>query len=147
MSSLTTWNRLEPASRPTDVTLGLEARIHDPLWLLGRQWQMREFAGQDAGSPVSVSVAIDAYELTRYFGSGVPPDGVAAGRPLNNRTTPLESLAEREPRGRLSWRLAADAGTHFERCLERHQVGKHAGAYRRELRAHDWTDAWSSDRR
>jgi hypothetical protein len=49
---------------------------------------------------------------------------------LNNRTMPLESLAEREPRGRLSWRLAADAGAQFERCLDRHQVGKHAGAYR-----------------
>jgi hypothetical protein len=130
MPSVTTWNRLEPASRPTDVTVGLEARIHDPLWLLGRQWQMQEFAGQDAGSPVSASIAIDAFELTRYFGSGVPPDGVASGRTLNNRTTPLESLAEREPRGRLSWRLAADAGAQFERCLDRHQVGKHASAYR-----------------
>ena len=60
MPSVTTWNRLEPASRPTDVTVGLEARIHDPLWLLGRQWQMQEFAGQDAGSPVSASIAIDA---------------------------------------------------------------------------------------
>jgi hypothetical protein len=130
MPSVTIWNRLEPASRPADVSAGLEARLYDPLWLLGRQWQMREFAGQDAGSPVTVTLAVDAYELTRYFGGGVAPDGVMAGTALNNRAVPLEALAEREPRARLRWRLAADAGAHFERCLDRHQVVEHAAAFR-----------------
>jgi hypothetical protein len=130
MPSVTIWNRLEPASRPTDISIGLEARIHDPLWLLGRQWQMQEFAGQDAGSPVSAAIAVDAYELTRYFGAGVAPDGVMGGKPLNNRTMPLEALAEREPPAALPWRLAADAGIHFERCLDRHQVARHAAAFR-----------------
>ena len=80
MPSVTMWSRLEPAGRPTDIGPGLEARIHDPLWLLGRQWQMREFAAEDAGSPVSVSLAVDAYELTRFVPTGVAPDGVMAGR-------------------------------------------------------------------
>ena len=30
----------------------LQAQIRDPLWLLARQWQVGEFAGDDAGSPV-----------------------------------------------------------------------------------------------
>ena len=124
MPSVTMWSRLEPAGRPTDIGPGLEARIHDPLWLLGRQWQMREFAAEDAGSPVSVSLAVDAYELTRFVPAGVAPDGVMAGAVLNNRSVPLEALVEREPRASLSWRIAADAGVHFERCLARHQVAK-----------------------
>ena len=50
------WTRLEPQSVSGDPTPGLEARVHDPLWLLARQWQLGELEGADAGSPVSVSV-------------------------------------------------------------------------------------------
>ena len=39
------WTRLEPQSVTGDPTPGLEARIHDPLWMLLRQWQFGEFAG------------------------------------------------------------------------------------------------------
>ena len=42
MPSITTWTRLEPICREDDVRAGLEARVHDPLWMLGRQWQMSE---------------------------------------------------------------------------------------------------------
>jgi hypothetical protein len=70
MPSITTWNRIESATRPTTVASGLEARLHDPLWMLGRQWQMQEFSGQDAGSPVEAAVTIEALELTHYFASG-----------------------------------------------------------------------------
>ena len=55
MPSITSWNRLEPRTRSPSL-LGIEARIHDPLWLLARQWQFGEFLGEDAGSPVSVRV-------------------------------------------------------------------------------------------
>ena len=52
----TTWVRLEP--RVSDPTLapGLDAAVEDPLWLLGRQWQLGELDGEDAGSPVGVDV-------------------------------------------------------------------------------------------
>jgi hypothetical protein len=36
---------------------GLAARVHDPLWLLARQWQLGEFGGKDAGTPAVVQVA------------------------------------------------------------------------------------------
>ena len=43
-------------------------RLADPLWLLGRQWQMGELTGEDAASPVtaritSSSFAIDSIEM------------------------------------------------------------------------------------
>ena len=34
----------------------LSARTKDPLWFLARQWQLGEFAAEDAGSPVAVHV-------------------------------------------------------------------------------------------
>jgi len=50
------WMRLEPQSVSGDPTPGIEARVHDATWLLARQWQFGEFQGEDAGTPVSVSV-------------------------------------------------------------------------------------------
>ena len=41
------WTRLEPSSVTGDPTPGLEARLHDPLWLLTRQWQFGEFQGDE----------------------------------------------------------------------------------------------------
>lgn len=51
------WNRLEGRPRRTDFTRALKAEVHDPLWLITRQWQMGEFIGEDAGSPVTAKVA------------------------------------------------------------------------------------------
>ena len=51
------WNRLEGRPRSTDFTRALKAEVHDPLWLITRQWQMGEFIGEDAGSPVTAKVA------------------------------------------------------------------------------------------
>lgn len=47
-------SRLEPTCRSLGIEEGLAARIHDPLWLLARQWQLGEFNGKDAGTPVLV---------------------------------------------------------------------------------------------
>ncbi len=93
---------------------------------LGRQWQMREFAAEDAGSPVSVSLAVDALRADAVR----CPTGVAPGRRdgrggcSTTAASPLEAPVEREPHASLSWRVAADAGVHFERCLVRHRVGE-----------------------
>ena len=40
------FTRLEPQSISGDPTPGLEARVHDALWMLSRQWQLGEFEGR-----------------------------------------------------------------------------------------------------
>jgi hypothetical protein len=35
--------RLEPRTDCPEMQDSLQARIHDPLWLLARQWQFGEF--------------------------------------------------------------------------------------------------------
>src|SRR3954452_23284370 len=97
MPSITTWLRLEPRSRDDDVQLGLQAKIHDPLWMLGRQWQFNEFQGQDSGSPVAVKLEADGMELTRCFLGSLPASGTAAGTPFDASVIPLETMVEREP--------------------------------------------------
>ena len=63
--------------------------VHDPLWLLGRQWQLGELLGEDTGFPVAVRV-----ETAESPSPGSPPP--TAPPPTTTRPGPLEVLVERE---------------------------------------------------
>jgi hypothetical protein len=58
------WTRLEPQSRGGNPSPGLEARMHDPLWLLARQWQFGEFHGEDAGTPLTAHIETAGARVT-----------------------------------------------------------------------------------
>ncbi|SDB81782.1 hypothetical protein GA0111570_103342 [Raineyella antarctica] len=58
--------RLEPDSITGDPAPGSEARIADPAWMLGRQWQFGELLGEDAGQAVSVRVESRALPVTGW---------------------------------------------------------------------------------
>lgn len=130
MASITSWTRLEPRVRRTDPAVGLEARLHDPLWLLARQWQVGEFTAEDAGSPLQVRARIERSPITRYHSGELPTNG-AQGEPYDAARLPLEVLVEREPGGN-DLRLACEAGLHFLRLLERHDVATYRAAYAAE---------------
>jgi hypothetical protein len=123
MPSITSWVRLEPRARQADESVGLQARVHDPLWMLGRQWQMGEFQGTDGGSPVVARLRAESALLTRYRPG--PPDGNGQSRPYDGRRQPLETMVEREPvRQPERLLLSADAGLHFLRLLKRKPPSK-----------------------
>ncbi len=90
--TVTLWNRLEGRPRTHEFDRALRAEIRDPLWLLTRQWQMGEFKGDDAGSPIKAKVHIETTLITKYrpgMGSGPVqafPDEL-----------PLEAKVERRP--------------------------------------------------
>lgn len=50
--------RIEGRTRNNDITEALRLRVHDPLWMLTRQWQMGEFRGNNAGTAMSVRCII-----------------------------------------------------------------------------------------
>ncbi|GAA4273764.1 hypothetical protein U6A24_02495 [Aquimarina gracilis] len=63
--------RIEGRSRDANNKSGLEMRVADPLWMLGRQWQFGEFNAEDNGSPISAQAnfrkqQIDAYSFTGF---------------------------------------------------------------------------------
>jgi hypothetical protein len=64
--SVTIWNRLEARPRTASFDRALKAEIRDALWMLTKQWQMGEFRGSDAGSPVFAKLRIDTTQLTKY---------------------------------------------------------------------------------
>lgn len=88
--SITTWNRLEARPRTQSFDRALKAEIRDPLWMLTKQWQMGEFQGSDAGSPVFAKVLMQTTRLTKYR-----PAGSAAQ--LFDITVPLETKVENRP--------------------------------------------------
>jgi len=54
------WNRVEGRPRATkNFDRALQAEVRDALWMLTKQWQMGEFEGDDAGSPVLAKIRMD----------------------------------------------------------------------------------------
>ena len=131
------WTRLEPQSVTGDPKPGLEARVHDPLWLLVRQWQLGEFAGEDAGRPISVRVASTTSPVSRWQAGAWddpnrPPQDAedfvvresrvtAAGNEVTTRQGELlEPLVECEPASATEpgLRARAEAGAAFLAALD-----------------------------
>lgn len=116
--------RLDLSTHNPDLQDGLQARIHDPLWMLGRQWQFGEFNGADAGSPAAAQVIVDTTAVTRYQPG--PRSGPHPARPYAAGFLALETVVEAEPvtdDSRPNWRLAAESGRHLLRLLEAARVG------------------------
>jgi hypothetical protein len=64
--------------------------VHDALWLLTRQWQLGEFHGVDAGSPVTATYSVATTSPSRFR----PGAGASEKLPGDR---PLEAVAERRP--------------------------------------------------
>jgi hypothetical protein len=88
------WTRLEPQSMSGDPTPGLEARIHDPLWALARQWQFGEYAAEDAGTPVAVHVSTSTAPVTGWTPGTAAPGSTPIPLPASGL---LDQVIEREP--------------------------------------------------
>lgn len=86
-------SRIEPNPVSGDPAVGLQAAVADPLWLLGRQWQVGEFAGEDTGTPLAVEITAEFEPLTAWHPG--PLSGGGDWLPLPPGA-PLEALVERE---------------------------------------------------
>ncbi|WP_297325000.1 hypothetical protein [Nitrosomonas sp.] len=104
------WLRLEPSSLGTNLEAGLRAAVHDPLWMLARQWQIGEFRFENVGSPVHAQMVMNCTPLTRN----------SSNKAVKMGSLPLETIIEREKvrmDGKDQPRLVAEAGLHFLRLL------------------------------
>ena len=111
MASVTTWTRIEPRSRSDDLLPSLEARVADPAWLLGRQWQVGEFVDEDCGTPIWSSMTVQTAPIVSY-GAGDAAEGVAVPADL-----PWEVLAGAEPPAAMTAAESAYAGLELIRML------------------------------
>ncbi len=80
--SVTLWNRLEGRPRTENFTRALRAEIRDALWMVTRQWQMGEYQGDDAGSPVFAKVHVATTGLTKLKAGPDAPTNLDPQVPL-----------------------------------------------------------------
>ena len=106
--SITSWTRLEPQPRDASMARSLQAQIRDPLWMLARQWQVGEFVGADAGSPVQATLGGNTQTITTYRPGANSSSTIALDPAL-----PLEVHVEREAVS-LKLRGSVQLGFYFE---------------------------------
>ncbi|CAN5761194.1 hypothetical protein BH20ACT6_BH20ACT6_08690 [soil metagenome] len=110
--------RIEPVASSGDPEEGLAARVNDPLWMLGRQWQLGEFQAEDVGTPLRVHVQADF----------IPQETWTAG----DAATPVWGESLLEPRIHAE-ATATSAGGRAEALA--------AAGLLAELREHGWVAA------
>lgn len=104
------WNRLEARPRKSEFEEVLKVAIHDPLWMLTRQWQFGEFQGEDTGSAVFAKIMMETTRVTKFKHR----DGSISDY---DERIPLETFVERMP-VTYDLRFRATAGQHWLRLLQ-----------------------------
>jgi hypothetical protein len=130
--SITTWNRVEGRPRTQSFDRALQAEVRDALWMLTKQWQMGEFRGSDAGSPVFAKLQVDTTRLTKYRpGTGAAEafdEQVPLEAKVERRHLPLKisrrvaSLDLRLAMGREWLRLIDGIGDHRQAFLDSYRI-------------------------
>jgi hypothetical protein len=82
LPTVTLWNRLEGRPRTVNFDRALKAEIADALWMISKQWQMGEFIGDDAGSPVLAKALLETTRLAKYQAGSEPAVTMEAEVPL-----------------------------------------------------------------
>src|SRR5262245_53436230 len=119
--TVNTWSRLEGLPLSADLQPALAAEVADPLWLLCRQWQFLEFAGEDAGTPIEVRIEGERAAVSRYQ-PGPLIDGPDGAHDFSDDTMGLEVMVEAEPVRAHHARVAVEAGLHLRWLLRNEQL-------------------------
>lgn len=130
--SVTIWNRLEGRTRTQNFDRALRAEVRDALWMLTKQWQMGEFRGSDAGSPVFAKLDVKTSQLTKYrpgtgateaFDEGVPLEATVERRHLPLRIhRRVASLDLRLAMGREWLALVKAIGNHRQAFVDAYPI-------------------------
>jgi hypothetical protein len=120
--SVTTWNRLEGRPRTIAFDRALRAEVRDALWMLTKQWQMGEFRGSDAGSPIFAKLQVDTTVLTKYQPGGLATQPFETDVPLEakveQRAIPLQvSLDLRLAMGRQWLTMTSSIGGGYRQAF------------------------------
>jgi hypothetical protein len=111
--TITGFARIEASPISPQLDDGLSAPLADPLWLMGRQWQFNELRGEDAGTPVSADLDVNASPIDR-FAAG-PGATLAQAKALSVGGLPVELRVEAEPALAVHPRLDGEAGLNLLR--------------------------------
>ncbi len=110
------WNRVEPRVRKEEFDRVLQCEVHDPLWMLTRQWQFGEFKGEDTGSAIFAKTLLKTSRLTRFKPLNQPAQDYQDQVPLETLVeseSPQHDFRTRLQAGRRFLHILNDLGTEF----------------------------------
>jgi hypothetical protein len=87
---LVSQTRLESSITAPSMTETIKAQVHDALWMLTQQNRVGEYNAEDAGTPISVKVALNKTKLNRL-------QATVNSSVEYNSNVPLEARVERMP--------------------------------------------------
>ncbi len=87
--TITMWNRTEPRPRSQEFMRALRAEVRDALWMLSRQWQFGELAGEDAGTPSEAFLLTRTTPISSLSRGGSPPVAMNSTAPLEAQVEPM----------------------------------------------------------
>ena len=151
METYPTWIRLHPESTDDTMVTSVQARIHDPLWLLGRQWQFGELRHDGGATPIDVRIEGTSSPLTRVarrFGDPAAPPAVRRSSRCRFHSKRSSSAKRfRKPDSTIC-ALRTEAGLHLMRMLRAAGLDSRAAFWVGEspfVRAGDRMDAETRD--
>ncbi|MCP4403229.1 MAG: hypothetical protein GY801_38715 [bacterium] len=89
-----TATRLEPVNKTHSIVDGIQTRVKDPLWLLGRQWQVGEFRARNGGHVVRAELEVKNRSLNNIVWQEEQTGNVVSE--AFDLKVPLEMKAEEE---------------------------------------------------
>lgn len=84
------FSRLEARPRTNNFDRALKAEVRDALWMLTKQWQLGEFEGDDAGSPIVAKLSVESNDLEKYKADDQPVQAF-------DKEVPFEAKVEQRP--------------------------------------------------
>lgn len=152
LPTIVMWNRLEGRPRRKDFDRALRAEIRDALWMLTRQWQVGEFRGDDAGSPVYARLLAQVEALKSFepatgdpvpFDDSVPLETRVEQRPIVFSTKDsLRSLDLRLLMGRQWLKLIAPIGDFRSAYIDQYAIKRPDPDDRDDAQSVAHVDAW-----
>jgi hypothetical protein len=146
------WNRLEGRPRRKDFDRALRAEVRDALWFLTKQWQVGEFRGDDAGSPVYARLLAQVEALKSFqsatgdpvpFDDSVPLETRVEQRPIVFSTKEhLRALDLRLLMGRQWLKLIAPIGNFRNDYIQQYPINRPDPVDREDAQSAAHVDVW-----
>lgn len=123
-------NRLEPINKTYDINEGVQAKLKDPLFMLGTQWRVSEFQPSNGGYPVRLETKYRTHTLNELsLGSTSPENKIIQTK------VPLEKHVEEEDNNQKS---SAWSPTNLEYTFSISGGGVHISAHDYDGHRLDW---------
>jgi hypothetical protein len=121
LPTIVSWNRLEGAPRTHNFDKAIKAEVRDALWMMTKQWQMGEFNGEDAGSPIEAKVQVQHTEIQQYTTGNNSEVDISD-------STPLEVMVEHQPlpmskqKVKMSLDIRMNMGLYWSKLLKKYSL-------------------------